>query len=149
MTKNVAASIRHKLLKISRDNDRPFNETLQYYAMERFLYRLSQSKHFDQFILKGALMLQVWESSQYRPTMDIDMLGITTNQIESVKQKVKDMIDIPVASDGITFDAKTVKAERITEDADYEGVRVSFEGTLENAEIHMQIDIGFGDKVYP
>lgn len=63
MARNVAASIRQKLLNKSKADIRPFNETLQYYAMERFLYRLSQSKHVNRFILKGALMLQVWESS--------------------------------------------------------------------------------------
>lgn len=149
MAKNVAASIRQKLLNKSKADNRPFNEILQYYAMERFLYRLSQSKHVNRFILKGALMLQVWESSQYRPTMDIDMLGKTSNQIDSIVQQVKDVIEVTVESDGIEFNAQSITADKITEDADYEGVRVSFEGTLDNAKIPMQIDIGFGDKVHP
>lgn len=149
MAKNVAASIRQKLLNKSKADNRPFNETLQYYAMERFLYRLSQSKHVDRFILKGALMLQVWESSKYRPTMDIDMLGKTSNQIEPIIQQVDDIIRVAVEPDGIEFSSKSVTAERIKEDADYEGVRVSFEGTLDSAKIPMQIDIGFGDKVHP
>lgn len=149
MAKNVAASIRQKLLNKSISDNRPFNETLQYYAMERFLYRLSQSKHVNRFVLKGALMLQVWESSQYRPTMDIDMLGKTSNQIEPIIQQVKDIIGVTVESDGIEFSTQSITAERIKEDADYEGVRVSFEGTLNSAKIPMQIDIGFGDKVHP
>ncbi|MBN9287005.1 MAG: hypothetical protein BGO43_11515 [Gammaproteobacteria bacterium 39-13] len=149
MTKNIAASITQKLLN-KRDKDkRPFNEILQYFAMERFLYRLSKSQHVDKFILKGALMLRVWESSQYRPTMDIDMLGKTSNEIEAITQQVKDIIATSVEPDGITFDEQSITAERITEDADYEGIRVSFEGKLANAVIYMQIDIGFGDKVYP
>ena len=56
--KNIAASIRQRLLNKAREDKRPFNELLQYYAMERFLYRLSISPHKDRFILKGALMLQ-------------------------------------------------------------------------------------------
>jgi hypothetical protein len=149
MAKNVAASIRQKLLNKSKADKRPFNETLQYYAMERFLYRLSQSKHVNRFVLKGALMLQVWESSKYRPTMDIDMLGKTSNQIDSIIQQVEDIIGIAVEPDGIEFNARSITAESITEDADYEGIRVSFEGKLDNAKIPMQIDIGFGDKVHP
>jgi len=47
--------------------------------MERFLYRLSLSSHSQQYILKGALMLRVWNSPELRPTMDIDMLGKTGN----------------------------------------------------------------------
>jgi hypothetical protein len=58
--KNIAASIRQRLLNKAKADSRPFNEVLQYFAMERFLYRLSKSTHADRFILKGALMLRVW-----------------------------------------------------------------------------------------
>ena len=78
--KNVSASVRQRLLNRSRSDRRPFNELLQYYAMERFLYRLSRSSQADRFVLKGALMLRVWGSPESRPTMDIDMLGMTSNQ---------------------------------------------------------------------
>jgi hypothetical protein len=77
---NIAASIRQRLLNQAKAQARPFNELLQYYAMERFLYRLSQSDHAEQFILKGALMLRVWQAPLARATMDIDMLGKTNNQ---------------------------------------------------------------------
>ncbi len=40
---------------ISRGQERPFQELLQYFAMERFLYRLSKSPSSDRFILNGAL----------------------------------------------------------------------------------------------
>lgn len=71
---NVAASVRQRLLNRARIDHRPFNELLQYYAMERFLYRLSRSPHAKRFILKGALMLRAWNSPEFRPTMDIDVL---------------------------------------------------------------------------
>ena len=73
--KNISASVRQRLLDQAKRDRRPFNELLQYYAIERFLYRLSQSTHADRFVLKGALMLRVWRSQELRPTMDIDMLG--------------------------------------------------------------------------
>jgi hypothetical protein len=78
--KNIGAAIRQRLLNKARQEIRPFNELLQYYAMERFLYRLSISPYKDCFILKGALMLRVWNSPQARPTMDIDLLGRTSNE---------------------------------------------------------------------
>lgn len=81
--------------------------------------------------------------------MDIDMLGKTSNEIEAITQQVKDIIATSVEPDGITFDDQSIIVEKITEDADYEGIRVSFKGKLDNAMIYMQIDIGFGDKVYP
>jgi hypothetical protein len=49
----------------------------------------------------------------------------------------------------MSFDPATVKAQRIKEDEDYEGIRVTFLGYLERARILMQIDIGFGDTITP
>ncbi|MBP7906253.1 MAG: nucleotidyl transferase AbiEii/AbiGii toxin family protein [Alphaproteobacteria bacterium] len=147
--KNIPASVRHRLLNRAKNDRRPFNELLQYYAMERFLYRLSQSVHADRFILKGALMLRVWRSPELRPTMDIDMLGITSNQEADIVVKVQDILTVDVEADGLTFDPASIQAERITEDAGYEGIRIRFLGALGSARINMQIDIGFGDIVYP
>ncbi len=146
---NIAASIRQRLKNISKDENRPFSELLQFYAMERFLYRLSQSKHAERFILKGALMLRAWRSPELRPTMDIDMLGKTSNEINSIIEQIKDIILVNAEPDGLLFDIESIKAERIKEDADYEGVRVRFIGTLDNARVNMQIDVGFDDIVYP
>ncbi len=71
--KNIPASVRQRLLNISRENNRLFTDLVQHYAMERFLYRLSQSDYADSFILKGALALQVRKVAKFRPTMDIDI----------------------------------------------------------------------------
>jgi hypothetical protein len=128
---------------------RPFNELLQYFAMERFLYRLSKSPHAEKFILKGALMLTVWEAVHSRPTMVIDVLGQIDNSIETIVSVTKDICHQDVETDGIVFDATSVEGERITEDADYEGVRVRFRGNLGAARITMQLDVGFGDVVIP
>jgi hypothetical protein len=70
---NVAASVRQRLQNVARTTGRPFQEVLQYFAMERFLYRLSQSTHSDRFVLKGALMFNVWRAPASRPTKDIDL----------------------------------------------------------------------------
>jgi len=148
-SKNIPASVRHRLLNRARSDRRPFNELLQYYAMERFLYRLSQSVHAVRFILKGALMLRVWRSPELRPTMDIDMLGITSNEEADVVAQIRDILAVDVEADGLTFDPDSIRAERITEDADYEGIRIRFLSALGSARIHLQIDIGFGDVVYP
>ncbi len=147
--KNMSASIRQRLLNRARSDQRPFNELLQYYAMERFLYRLSQSVYADQFILKGALMLRVWGSPEVRPTMDIDMLGKTSNEEARMVAQIQDILTVNVENDGLAFDPDSIQTERITEDADYEGIRVRFLGALGTAKITMQIDIGFGDAVYP
>lgn len=147
--RNTAASIRQRLLNRARNDQRPFNELLQYYAMERFLYRLSQSAHAEQFILKGALMLRAWRSPELRSTMDIDLLGRTSNETASIVAQICDILSAAVDPDGLAFDQDSILAERITEDADYEGIRIRFQGNLDSARVNMQIDIGFGDIVFP
>ena len=147
--RNIPASVRQRILNRAKSDRRPFNELLQYYAMERFLYRLSQSAHADRFILKGALMLRVWHSPELRPTMDIDMLGRTSNKEADIIAQIRDILSMDVEADGLAFDADSIQAERITEDADYEGIRIRFRGALDSARINMQVDIGFGDVVYP
>jgi len=147
--KNISASVRQRLLNRAKSDRRPFNELLQYYAMERFLYRLSQSAHADRFVLKGALMLRVWRSPELRPTMDIGMLGKTSKKEADIVVKIRNILMTDVEVDGLSFDSDSIQAERITENADYEGIRIRFLGTLGSARITMQVDIGFGDVVYP
>ena len=128
--RNIAASVRQKLKNKAAQDNRPFAELLQYYAMERFLYRLTQSEYAGLFILKGALMLRAWKSPEIRPTMDIDMLGITSNEVNSICDQITDIIAIDT-DDGLAFDPATIRGEIIKEDADYEGVRVRFIGRLD------------------
>jgi len=147
--RNVADSIRQRLLNKAKETGRPFGELFQYYAMERFLYRLSQSAYAEKFVLKGALMLTTWRAPLSRSTKDIDLLGQLANDVETVSTAVRELCRQVVDPDGIEFDPGTVRAERIVEDATYEGVRVRFRGRLGTARISMQIDIGFGDIVIP
>ncbi len=147
--RNLPASVRQRLLNRARSDRRPFNELLQYFAMERFLYRLSRSDHVEQFILKGALMLYVWQPTTIRPTMDIDLLGRTHDVEADLVAQLRDILAVDVEPDGLTFDAESIRAERIAEGADYEGIRIRFSCMLVTAQVHMRVDVGFGDVVYP
>ena len=149
--KNLAASVHQRLLDKARKTGRPFNELLQYFAIERFLYRLAQSKYAKNFVLKGALMLNVWEgSSLLRPTLDIDVLGQQiNNEIEGVTRAIQEICNQAVEPDGLAFDPATARGLRIAEDTGYQGVRVRFSGSLGNARLSMQLDVGFGDIVIP
>lgn len=146
---NVAASVHARLLNRAKEEGRPFNELLQYYAMERFLYRLSRSEHRDRFVLKGALMLQFWGGSLVRATKDIDLLGRETITVPELVEVVGSCIRTQVPDDGVRFDPNTIAGERIRLDAQYDGIRVRCNGSLGNARIHLQVDVGFGDIVTP
>ena len=147
--KDLAASVRQRLLDRSRRGDRPFGELLQHFALERFLYRLSRSAQCERFILKGALLLQAWRASKFRPTKDIDLLGRTSNEEATVLVQVRDILGTKVEADGLIFDPDSLQAERIVEDADYEGIRIRFHGALGTAKVSMQLDIAFNDVVSP
>jgi hypothetical protein len=149
VTRDLAASVHQRLLNHARAEERPFNELLQYFALERFLYRLGRSPYQDQFVLKGALMFTVWDVPVPRPTRDIDLLGRMDNAVSHVVAAIQEICEQPVPEDGLRFAAETVVGERIIEAADYAGVRVRFTAYLGTARIPMQVDIGFGDPVAP
>ena len=117
--------------------------------MERFLYRLSQTEHVDSFVLKGALLFRIWDTPDSRATRDIDFLAYLDNSPDNLAAIIRDVCAVDSVDDGLEFDPETVEAQRIKEDADYEGVRIQFRGQLGNARIHMQVDVGFGDLIHP
>lgn len=146
--KNMAASVATKLLKISKDTGRNYNEVLVYYGIERFLARLANSKFKSKFVLKGAMALHVLNNELARATRDIDFLAFETNDPVKMKSVVSKICEIEM-EDGVVFDANSLTTEIIKEDAEYQGVRVSFMGKLEKAEIPLQIDIAVGDTIVP
>lgn len=147
--RNLAASVHQRLKNLADESGQRFNDLLQHYALERFLYRLAASPYRDRFVLKGALMLRVWEIAAIRPTRDIDLLGRTANEPARIAATMREICAIEVEADGLTFDPASVDAAPIAEEAEYDGVRVMFKGRLGNARIAMQIDVGFGDQVTP
>ena len=146
---NKAASVRQRLLNLAKASGRSFSEVVQHYALERWLYRLSRSEHADRFVLKGALLLRVWDTPVGRPTRDIDLLARTSNDLESIGSTVAAICGTPVEDDGMEFSGDSVATERISEDADYQGVRATFQGLLGTARCPMQIDMGFSDVITP
>jgi Nucleotidyl transferase AbiEii toxin, Type IV TA system len=146
---NMPASVHHRLLNLARETKRPFNELLQYYTMERFLFRLGASEHADRFVLKGALMLRVWNLPMARPTMDIDMLGRAPNSVDGLVEIIRQCLAVETPDDGVRFNSNSVKGEPITLDKKDHGVRIRVYGRLGNARLSLQLDFGFGDVVVP
>ena len=146
---NFAASVRQRLLNLARERNEDFGLLLTKYALERLLFRISQSEHKMTFVLKGALLFELWTEETHRPTRDADFLSTGSSDPRRFEAILKEICVLPVVDDGLVFDSSSVTARQIKEGADYEGVRVSFLGYLEKARIPMQLDIGFGDAVTP
>lgn len=149
MIQNITASVHQRLLNYARAEGRPFNDVLQHFALERFLYRLGRSPHRDQFVLKGALMFTAWQSPSLRPTRDIDLLSQLDNSVERIVSAIQAICQEPAPEDGVHFDAGSIVGERIIETGNYAGVRVRFTAHLGTARIPMQVDVGFGDPLVP
>ena len=147
--RNIAASVRQRLLNASRARREDFQVTLTRYALERLLYRLSKSAHRDQFIIKGAMLFSVWNEVPHRPTRDLDLLSFGSNDISRLEGMFREIVNIEVEPDGLEFFTESVRGGRIKEDQEYEGVRLSIQVRLEQARLSLQIDIGFGDAITP
>jgi len=147
--KNLGESIRQRLKNLSKIRNRPFDEILRYYAMERFLYRLSISSHAEKFFLKGGLMLKVWDSMSHRATMDIDLLARTSNQIQNLHKIISDVATIPYEEDAIAFDTQNLILRNTQTTGDYNGVSASFSAKLFTTKMPILIDIGFNDIIIP
>jgi len=133
--RNLAASIRQKLLNLSTRQGEDFGLVLTRYALERLLYRLSQSPHCDQFVLKGAMLFQIWTNTPHRPTRDLDLLGHGDSSPEKCIAVFRELCGIAVSDDGLIFPAEAVAAEKIKEEEEYEGVRVRLLAQMANVRI--------------
>lgn len=146
---DAAASVKQRLLNLSRQRGEEFNLLLVRYGIERLLYRLGRSEHAAAFVLKGAMLFRLWTAAPHRPTRDVDFLGRGTPDLDRLRRAFRAVCATAVEDDGLEFLSESVTAERIKDDAEYEGVRVTLDAGLGSARIRLQIDAGFGDAIVP
>jgi hypothetical protein len=146
---NLAASVRQRLLNLSRERGEDFQLLLTRYGIERLLDRLSRSEHAPGFVLKGAVLFALWTGKPHRPTRDLDLLGIGESSPERLTEVFRSLCQIEVPDDGLVFSADTVAVAPIREDQEYGGERVKLEARLGRSRIDLQIDVGFGDVITP
>ena len=147
--RNAGASVRARLLEHARTKGADFQILLTRYAIERLLYRLSVSDQRDRFVLKGAMLFSTWVVDPFRPTRDLDLLGIGDPDPAAVAETFRTICRTAVPDDGVIFNADRLAAAAIREHAEYGAVRVKTSATIAGARIAIQVDIGFGDIVTP
>jgi hypothetical protein len=121
---NVAASVRDRLLEDTKRKRGNFQLTLRRYLVERFLYRLGRSEHREHFVLKGAMLFVLWDTSIDRPTKDLDLAGFWANDADSLVTAISEILRIPCPEDGVMFAADAVTVEPIRHNAEYHGFRL-------------------------
>lgn len=147
-TKNVGASVRQRLVNLSRETGQNLELLLTRYAIERLLYRLSHSPHRDRFVLKGAVLITTWFDNPHRPTRDIDLLGFGNPDPSTLAAVFREICAIG-ADDGVTFQADELEVDRIRDTNDYGGVRLRTTALVSGARLRVIIDVAFGDAVEP
>ena len=90
---NFAESVRARLLNVAKAQGVDFNQVLVRFALERILYRLTQSQHADRFLLKGALLFTLWYDMPHRATRDADT--VTPAPVDSVYPVLLDDLPAP------------------------------------------------------
>ncbi|MBT9471672.1 MAG: nucleotidyl transferase AbiEii/AbiGii toxin family protein [Phenylobacterium sp.] len=146
---NVAASVRQRLLNLSRATGQPFDLVLTRYVLERLLYRLGRSAHRDRFVLKGAMLLTTWLGHTDRGTRDLDLLAYGDPGEGRVAGVLREILNTEVKDDGVVFDPEAFRLEAIREDAHYGGLRMRSFAMLAGARVPVIVDIAFGDAVAP
>jgi predicted nucleotidyltransferase component of viral defense system len=147
--RNVVASVLGRLRNTAKSSGAPFQQILQQYAIERFLYRISKSQHAQSVVLKGALLLKTIGIPRARPTIDIDMLRKGKSDQVTLIALVKDCATLGVEADGLTFLDDSIVAEEITKESEYQGTRILLDARMDNVRLRIQIDFGVGDVMVP
>lgn len=127
--KNMAESVRQRLLDGACSRGEEFNLVLTRYAIECLLYRLSQYPHRDRFVLKGAALYVVWAKESkmlgYRPTRDLDLWGSGAPDVEGILSVFREITQTQVEDDGLLFESEKMRGQAMREDELYEGCRLS------------------------
>jgi hypothetical protein len=147
--KNLAASVKARLLAVADRRDESFNQLMGRFGVERLLYRLSQSRHADMFLLKGAMLFVLWDEKAPRPTQDVDFLALGPTELEDIAAIFREIVETSVPADGLVFQADSIRVEHIRAADAYGGVRVRLLALLGKAEVPLQVDLGSGDVVTP
>ncbi|TCU38645.1 nucleotidyl transferase AbiEii/AbiGii toxin family protein [Rhizobium azibense] len=146
--KNVGASVRARLLQLAKTSGQSFDLVLTRFALERLLFRLSQSRHADRFVLKGAMLMMSWFEDPHRGTRDLDLLGFGDPEPEAMLATFRDILALN-DDDGVEFDVDALRVDRIREELEYGGLRLRTTASISGARINLTIDIGFGDAMEP
>jgi len=125
---NLSASVKQRLLNISRQSRVEFNTLLTEYALERFLFRMSISRFRTRFVLKGAMLFRIWSKDLHRATRDADILDLRPPSLKGLCSDFRDICKIAVVPDGIRFLPESIKAQEIRRQNEFGGIRVTLMG---------------------
>lgn len=120
---------------------------LRNYMMERLLERISVSEYKDKFIIKGGMLVASMVGLNVRSTMDIDATLKGANlSVTDMEVIMRDITEIPI-DDNVSFVIKSVS--EIMDDAEYSGIRITFDCLFDGTKTPLKVDISTGDVITP
>ncbi len=99
--RDLAASVRQRLMNLSRERGEDFQLVLTRYGLERLLFRLAQSSHASEFVLKGAALFQLWTGQPHRSTRDLDLLGQGEPSTDLLRQLFQNVCSLSVSTSSL------------------------------------------------
>jgi predicted nucleotidyltransferase component of viral defense system len=144
--KDIAASVRQRLLNLARVEGQLFDVVLVAFGLERLVYRLSVSEYRDRFVLKGGMLVTLWTADTGRFTRDIDFLAFGSDEEAELKTAFSRILAID-GGDGLVYDVASLTAVAIREDQIYGGMRLRTDAYLGSTRIPITVDLGFGDAL--
>jgi predicted nucleotidyltransferase component of viral defense system len=145
--KNLPASVRQKLLNVSRNQKVDFQRILGEYAAERTLWRLQHSKARNTLVFKGGRLINIW-LGRFRGTRDMDFSAHRQLDKEWLRGVFLEIAGFD-AQDGMRYDMASIRIETIRTQKEFQGLRLTMDCYLEQARIPLQIDVGFNLKKSP
>ncbi|MEQ1802613.1 MAG: nucleotidyl transferase AbiEii/AbiGii toxin family protein [Gammaproteobacteria bacterium] len=146
---DLPASVAARLLNQAKQTGDDYQIVLTRFCFERFLYRLGKSEVRERFVLKGAMLLQLWSDQPYRATRDIDFLRRGDGAAEAIRADLQAICAVPVEPDAVVFEPDEIRIEAIRAADEYAGTRVTLPTRCGTARLNLQIDLGIGDAVWP
>lgn len=139
--------LKDKLKNISKEKNVDFNTLLRLYMYDRFIERLSVSKHKDNFILKGGFYLSTLFGVENRTTMDIDTAFRNANfNEETIVKMIKEIVSIEIDDNA---KLSYLGISPIRDEDEYGGFRADIQIEIDNIKEKFHIDIATGDPITP
>lgn len=145
--KDMAASIRARLMNIARKEQVPFQRILTLYMQEGLLHRIVNTHYSEDIVLKGGLLFYQLQGFIARPTKDIDLLGSQKSDSETLLINVLTETCSLTIDDGLKLDSASIDVSPIAGQTDHGGVRAYITVYLGTSQTRLQIDMGFGDVI--
>ena len=112
--KHLPVSVRQRLQNLRAKTGEDYQLLLTTYAVERLLYRLSQSEYADRFVLKGAMLFVALTGKSHRVTRDLDLLGYGDASAEHIAQVFRQISTTSVEGPVLIEAIRTTFAQRKT-----------------------------------